>query len=531
MEQNKRLNLMVSNTKELEPGLTPSCEFTEEGGVIGSSPSAFWVLQDQSRDVQGSHCEILVYDSHFCVKDLSGKTYVNGATMPIGVGKMAQITTKDSLKIGVYELMVVSGVSHSSMSSHNQSLEQLFIEDAALVKGDPDSVESLSVPEEITYIDPLDVLDGGDTAAKSERLYAEEEEKLSDDQIEANRLLADEEPESREKPTLQADSEYEISSAIKLKKRSRFNPFSFFSKSDPAESEQESTNSKSDAEKLEPNISNSSPVTGAESAAVSAKSNPVETSQPSTHTYDQLLAEETGAQNAFRTEGYKMDDKTLDLLEEEIAQNEQFKADMPLGDENNHLLSGPLFRGLGVSVTPSHHSGDVQMTSEEMGAALQAAVKGLLDLHQHVDNSRYGVINKNLQPIEDNPLRLGMSYEDTVKTLFNTNPGAVHLSAPSAISESLKNQKDHNDVVQMATTLALGQIVRAFSPEVLMKRFENYRRSYQTPEQNTDAWAWEMYQSYYKELTSDRQQGFEKLFWEVFDQAYDRLLREKQMES
>lgn len=64
-----------------------------------------------------------------------------------------------------------------------------------------------------------------------------------------------------------------------------------------------------------------------------------------------------------------------------------------------------------------------------------------------------------------------------------------------------------------------------------MKRFENYRRSYQTPEQNTDAWAWEMYQSYYKELTSDRQQGFEKLFWEVFDQAYDRLLREKQMES
>nr|WP_238930478.1 type VI secretion system-associated FHA domain protein TagH [Vibrio sp. S9_S30] len=524
---------MVSNTKELEPGLTPSCEFTEEGGVIGSSPSAFWVLQDQRRDVQGSHCEILVYDNHFCVKDLSGKTYVNGATMPVGVGKMAQITTKDSLKIGVYELMVVSGNDRASIASHNQSLEQLFTEDAALVKGDPDSEESLSVPEEITYVDPLDVLDGGDTAAKSERLYADEEEKLSDDQIEANRLLADEEPESREKPTLQADSEYEISSAIKLKKRSRFNPFSFFSKSEPesASSKPASAKSMPEAEKSVPDASRSEPVTVTDPTKAPTQSQQVEQSQPSTHTYDQLSTKETDAQNAFRTEGYKMDDKTLDLLEEEIAQNEQFKADMPLGDEHNHLLSGPLFRGLGVSVTPSHQSGDVQMTSEEMGAALQAAVRGLLDLHQHVDNSRYGVINKNLQPIEDNPLRLGLSYEDTVKTLFNTSPGAVHLSAPSAISESLKNQKDHNDVVQMATTLALGQIVRAFSPEVLMKRFENYRRSYQTPEQNTDAWAWEMYRSYYKELTSDRQQGFEKLFWEVFDQAYDRLLREKQMES
>lgn len=115
--------------------------------------------------------------------------------------------------------------------------------------------------------------------------------------------------------------------------------------------------------------------------------------------------------------------------------------------------------------------------------------------------------------------------------MFSNDTGSVHLSAPSAISESLKNLKDHNDVVQVATTLALGQIVQAFSPETLMKRFERYRRSYEIPEQNQNAWAWEMYQSYYRELTSDRQQGFEKLFWEVFDQAYDRLLREKQMES
>jgi type VI secretion system protein ImpI len=39
-----------------------------------------------------------------------------------------------------------------------------------------------------------------------------------------------------------------------------------------------------------------------------------------------------------------------------------------------------------------------------------------------------------------------------------------------------------------------------------------------------------MYENYYQELTSSRQQGFRKLFWEVFEQAYDKKLRELQRE-
>ncbi|CAM8109721.1 type VI secretion system-associated FHA domain protein, partial [Escherichia coli] len=39
-----------------------------------------------------------------------------------------------------------------------------------------------------------------------------------------------------------------------------------------------------------------------------------------------------------------------------------------------------------------------------------------------------------------------------------------------------------------------------------------------------------MYSHYYEELASDRQQGFEMLFNEVYAQVYDRVLREKQRE-
>jgi type VI secretion system protein ImpI len=226
-----------------------------------------------------------------------------------------------------------------------------------------------------------------------------------------------------------------------------------------------------------------------------------------------------------------MDDNTLDLLEEEMSRNFSYSNNQStvINDEN-HLLTGPLFRGLGVRTSNSDNLAEMQMLSEEIGASLQAAVKGLIELHQQVNTSRYGVMNKNLQPIEDNPLRLGLTYEDTVQVMFDNQRSLVHLSAPAAIEESLRTVKDHNEAVHIAINDALNQIIQAFSPEVLMRRFLRYRRPGQTMNVSSEAWAWDMYQSYHKELTSNRQHGFEKLFWEIFDQSYDKNLREKQQE-
>ena len=43
-----------------------------------------------------------------------------------------------------------------------------------------------------------------------------------------------------------------------------------------------------------------------------------------------------------------------------------------------------------------------------------------------------------------------------------------------------------------------------------------------------EGWAWNMYQHYYRELTSARQQGFDKLFHQVYAQAYDQAVRQQQ---
>ena len=227
-------------------------------------------------------------------------------------------------------------------------------------------------------------------------------------------------------------------------------------------------------------------------------------------------------------DNFTMDEKTLDLLESELHTDFDKNSVPSIHPVGNHLTAGPLFRGLGVQLGDVLDSEQMQAISVDLGASLKAAISGILSLHDTASQGRYQLMNKNLQPIEDNPLRLGLNYEDTVKTLFDDDRSPVHLSSASAITESLQSVEQHNQAVQTAISEALDYILMAFSPEKLLKRFSQYRKSSDANLETGDKWAWSMYEKYYAELTSNRQKGFEKLFWEVFEQAYDRKLRELQ---
>lgn len=193
-----------------------------------------------------------------------------------------------------------------------------------------------------------------------------------------------------------------------------------------------------------------------------------------------------------------------------------------------HISGAPLMRGLAAELD-FQDSEDMRLFMEEAGQTLKATIDGLLALHQSED-SRHQALRTRLQPIEDNPLRLGQSCENTVQTLFASQRSPVHLSAPAAVNESLQGLRHHQLATQAATSEALDAILHAFSPKALLRRFHGYRRGIQDGEDEPQ-WAWQMYQHYYEELSSSRQQGFERLFQEVFDQAYDHHLRQLQRES
>lgn len=225
-----------------------------------------------------------------------------------------------------------------------------------------------------------------------------------------------------------------------------------------------------------------------------------------------------------------MDQHQFDDLERSIGEQLEERWERPAVQAVGHIAATPLVRSLNLDLA-FQDSEEQQMFLEEAGRTLRAAIDGLRLLHQaQTDKSRYPLRDRRLQPIEDNPLRLGLSFEETAETMFSPQRSPVHLSAPEAVAEALKHQRQHQEAVEEAIEQALDAILAAFAPQALLKRFHAYRGG-ATHVQDDGNWAWDMYQHYYRELNSERQQGFKKLFWEIFEQDYDQSVRRRQREE
>lgn len=489
------LQFKVTNVQVLQPGLAPQMRFAIGGGSIGSNKGCDWYLNDAKGEIKPVHCEIVMVDGNYCLKDISGETYVNGSFMPLGRGRLAKLQHKDEIQIGGYILRL------SMQDDEQQQLEAVQLDKMFDSVGDDllsgefiDEYENVE-PQPIMVADPLLALEAlmeKDLPVSSlidNEIKAESEntEHLSASSYGLDRTEAGMTPPS--------DGEGQLASPMSLKRILGFGL---------------------------------------------SKSEPEKPNNPETTFGYETTNNAVFNQTNNQSEGLVMDDNVLDLLEEEVAKSMESTpvaatavapaSTAKTGGSHNHLLTGPMLNGLGGHFAQHYDVAQMHALSEELGESLQACIKGLLDLHQQVNSGRFGVMNRNLQPIEDNPLRLGLDYEETLETMYDANKSMVHLSAPAAISESLKNIRDHNDAVQQATSEALTQILAAFSPQVLLRRFNNYKRPSDSSSESNEAWAWKMYCSYYQELTSNRQKGFEKLFWEIFEQAYDKKIREKQLE-
>lgn len=225
----------------------------------------------------------------------------------------------------------------------------------------------------------------------------------------------------------------------------------------------------------------------------------------------------------------EMDEGLLNDLERSVGEQLEERWQDAVPASTGPAGTDPLLRALGAELRFADSEQQLNFVAEA-GQTLRAAIEGLQALHRAQDDSRYPLRDRRLQPIEDNPLRLGQPYRETVETMFSARRSPVHLSAPAAVAECLAHQGQHQAAVEEAIGEALQAILDAFAPDALLKRFHAYRGAGNRLE-DEDGWAWEMYRHYYQELNSGRQQGFAKLFWEVFEQAYDQSVRRQQREA
>lgn len=471
-KEDNKLSLIVSNVKTLQPGLLASHAFDVDGGIVGSSDNSNWVLYDDGHHIKSKHFEIFHIDNSYCLRDLCGTTYINDSDMPLGVGNEARLQHKDRIRIGTYYLLVKL-TDDDELNDHS-SLEQFINKSKNELLDDhyPDIVNPDDVLEnkKLDGVDPIKELDGNG------RLNDEDNDPL--DNV-LDEFINQGSKKEKTDFTPQADSEFELTSSMRLKKILGF-----------GRRKKAVLNSDED---------------------IDAKDN-----TDITLNTPQMI------------EGFNMDDNNLEILEQELAQQSRPE---PSFEGSNHLIMGPLLNGLEVQLENSANIENIHKLGEEFGESLKACIQGILGIHSQVEHGRFGVINRNLQPIEDNPLRLGLNYNETMKTMFDSKKSMVHLSPPAAIEESLKNIRNHNQAMQEATSEALQHILMAFSPDVLLKRFNSYKRSSDAETTSSESWAWGMYQNYFSELTSNRQRGFDKLFWEIFEQSYDRKIREMQLEK
>ena len=164
----------------------------------------------------------------------------------------------------------------------------------------------------------------------------------------------------------------------------------------------------------------------------------------------------------------------LDDLERSVGEQLEERWQESLPASAGVAGSDPLLRALGAELRFADSEEQLHFISEA-GQTLRAAIEGLQALHRAQDDSRYPLRDRRLQPIEDNPLRLGQPYRDTVETLFSARRSPVHLSAPAAVSECLAHQGQHQAAVEEAIGEALQAILDAFAPDALLKRFHAYR--------------------------------------------------------
>ena len=404
---NQQLSLVVLNSEQLDGSQQVQYRFDEMGGTLGASEQDDWQLRDRLGSVMPAHARIELNDGRFCLCDLSGQTYINGATSPIGRARKVHLEQGDELIVGPFRMRAYLGA-----ISPEQNLHQ--------------------------------VLGNRPSEQLDEWLTGEETSQAMEDP----RALAVD-------PLLALQHE-----------RSVLTPLV-----DPRQPSSLRSQSDMDAVSLAP----------------------------------------------FSAVENTMNQEFLDMPT--IENHPDYH---PPLEGMDHVALTPLMRGLGQSLQLQDTQQAHDML-EEMGKTVRAMVEGLLQLQ----TDQAALADKHLRPIEDNPLRLGLDYDETLAVMFAEQKSPVHLTAPAAVAESLRNVRIHHVANQQAIGAALDSILQAFSPEALIGRFEHYRRT-GAPGVADEGWAWNMYQHYYRELTSARQQGFDKLFHQVYAQAYDQAVRQQQ---
>jgi len=538
-----QLRLIVNNTSDLDGSAGSSAVFGLDGGVIGSSETADWVLSDRHGSVLPHHLSVHHLDGQFCLNVADGATvYVNGATTPVEGGEMFQIVDGDEVRLGAFTLSVYVNLEEhdkdraahqgevwarrfasvgalvGNSADHHVSSEALF--DSQVMRRDSSALhERLN---QAVHNDPVEMMESNkltrstnekDPMAVFEREQRTEATTIMTSQIGEILNIEPEEAHYVELPDdLQPGSNYVAMPQTHALSEDIPASSSDFSRSSP----QSSLNGAPLNGAVKRPVNNEDVDSYLAMLAQAAKT-PARLDPPSSGSHEDMTYDEEWQRVADAGQR----DSYLGSLPHDEMMDEATSNGNALID---HVVLRPLCAALGLKI-PQMSQPQANRLASEIGAALKAAITGLMEAHRREISDKTPLAETHLHAIEDNPLRLDISVEDAVRDMFLVQ-SPVHLAAPAAISESLELLRHHRAASEIATEKALAAILQALSPLSLARRFMKYK-GHAPRSGDLDAWHWTMYQHYYAEMRSDQQGGLSRMFWEVHRQVYDHEMRHR----
>lgn len=498
----RSLTLIINNTHILEGGTRSSFSFTPQGGIVGSSPDCDWRLLDRLRSVAPRHMRVFVANDRFCLEPSSDAgIVVNRANRPLRPGEPFQVSDGDSIRIGAFDVTAYVEDGEIAQTPRSDRWATKFI-----------SVETILNPraEEDQQKRLLDAaLD-----RPSGRISIEERFRQQTERNDPVAMLA----RSSETPD---QNQVDPVAAFDAEDARRRGPIEI-GLNDYLGSTPEAGHRPETPDDHQP--------TSAYFATPIVKDASMSDAPQETRAHRHAAGPDDLDDYLSKLETRLRDGKSAPALtRREIGVREGWLGHVPApageqatdADLVDHIVLRPLCAALGLPILDMTGP-EADRLARDVGQALRAAVDGLMRINR-TEEGRSLLAETHIHAIEDNPLRLAETADDAMNDLFLVR-SPVHLSAQSAIEESLSMVDHHRRASDVATQAALSAVLSALSPVALARRFLKYK-GHAPRTGDLDAWHWTMYQHYYRELASDRQGGLTRMFREVYHQVYDREMR------
>ena len=509
------MSLLVTTVKSPQSvALAESSKtFGVQGGSIGRGKNNFWVLDDPSRYLSSTHCQISCENGQYFLTDLSTNgTFLNGSPSPMGKGTKMPVHDGDSFALGDYEFKVSilsadalsDPFSGSDTPTSVENMDDIFsapsagnagfgldeIDENPFGSGQV-QVSGSAVGVEAEETDPLAALDkaqGGNNAAWDDAGFGNS-----------------------------ADVSQSTSS-----------PFSFTG-----------TSHSDQADPLNQQISwpDSLPEHAPQGGGIPddwdddlfSPSEPAQ-QEPQASTTDMRA----GLQSADRID--TADNEILEQQNQALKQaNMKLQAELEIlrqklveqqrgGSAKGKVIDTTFVDAMGFQ-NQNLDETEITRINQLVGEIFREMVKGLMQIlrSRNLIKSEFRMNVTTIQPTENNPLKFSASVDDALVNMF-IKKSSAYINPVEAVREGFESIADHQVAILAGIREAFKTVIKRFDPVLLDARFSKQNKGGLIPG-SQKAKNWELYLDYYNEMIGDIDSTFRYLFGDDFVQAYEEQLR------